>query len=210
MDESNKSDPMASGLPAVKTTLAEYRKIVNYPAWNFYSQAFIRTRSYEQGLEGAMRLIELTREFRDQLSNREYNSNMASLWFFVLNMLDRLDRWEEYLAMWDRLRADTAFTWSGSTATLRRICGSELDPWVICENDKQVQVHFLWGTLRRKGIIEKKLLKSREGGKIRNMVHRKREELSEEEIQERFDRVVQQFEYAKRLHDLVRGIATSR
>jgi len=197
-------------LPVVKITLEEYRKIVDYPGWNFYSQAFIRTRSYEQGLNGASRLIELTYEFKDMLSQREYNVNMVTLLSFSLDMLDRLDRWEEYLTTWDHIRKGTSFTWTASLETLRRMYGSKLDPWIIREDGTRVEVHFLFGSLRRKELIEKKLKKLREGGKLGNMVHRKREELSDEDVQQRFDRVVHQFEFAKRVNDLVKGLSSIR
>ena len=210
MDESNKLDLAARILPAGRITLEEYRRILSYPAWGFYSAIFIRTRSYEQGLKNGMRLIEITCELKDHLAEREYNSNMTTLWLFVLSMLDKLDRWIDYLAMWERLRKGTVFTWKASLETLRRMYGTKLDPWIVLEEGNQVYVHFLWGTIQRKELIEKKLQKSRNGERLGNMVHRKREELSEEDIQERFDRVVFQFEYAKRINDLVKSIVANR
>ncbi len=80
---------------------------MSYPMWNYLMQAVLRTRSYEEGLDGGLLLLSYTEQCRQSLPEREYRSNLIKLYRFILLMLDKLDRWEEYIAVWESIRANT-------------------------------------------------------------------------------------------------------
>ena len=88
--------------------LATYRALLAYPWWSLIREAIIDTRSYDRGLDAGLRLLSHTDTYRDVLAPRELEAHVTTLSLFVLEMLDRLDDWEGYLATWHLLRTHTS------------------------------------------------------------------------------------------------------
>lgn len=187
-----------SNFLAEKFGLNKYRKIVSYPTWNYVSQAIFTTRSYEAGLEGALLLLRLTEHYKPRIDKKEYESNLRHLYSFVLSMLDSLDRWEEYLDLWEKLfrEAPLADTY-GKDA--RNYHGGKMEPFVLGEDEHILYIHFLWGTQDRKEVIRRKLLRKRSGKRIDYLLHAQQDQLTESEIQRRLERLAQWIKAAQNM-----------
>jgi len=173
---------------AGKFSLDKYRKIVSYPTWNYVSQAIYTTRSYENGLEGSLLLLRLTEYYKPKLEKKEYESNLRQLYSFVLSMLDRLDSWEEYLELWDKFFREVplADTYGKGAKTFH---GQKMEPFILKEDEHTLYIHFLWGTLDSKDVIQRKLLKKRSGKRIDYLLHAQQDKLTDSEIQGRLERL---------------------
>ena len=90
-----------------RVDLAPYRAILAYPWWTLIREAILDTRSYDGGLAAGIQLLGHTETYRDVLAPSELESHVITLGLFVLEMLDRLDDWQGYLATWDLLRTQT-------------------------------------------------------------------------------------------------------
>lgn len=175
---------------AKKFSLNKYRKIISYPTWNYVSQAIFTTRSYEVGLDGSLLLLRLAEHYKPRLQKKEYESNLRSLYSFVLSMLDCLDRWEEYLDLWEKLFREVPLADTyGKDA--RNYHGEKMEPFVLGEDEHILYVHFLWGTQDRKEVVRRKLLKKRSGKKIDYLLHAQQDQLTDSEVQRRLERLAQ-------------------
>ena len=163
-----------------------YRSILADPTWYFITQALIATRSYGPGLDAGLRLLEFTDEHRDQLAPREIDANSKRLYWLVLYMLDRLDEWDEYLKAWKQVRMHTDLTLTYSAAARQ---AERMAPLILRRDSHAIHVHFLWLTLPRKLVIERKLEARRKGWRLGNRRHRPQDELSPAELQRRLDRI---------------------
>src|SRR5437899_750508 len=114
-------------------TLAKYRTIMSCPMWNYISQAIVRTRSYDPGLDGGLLLLRYTEECRGKLTRKEYQSNLIKLYCFVLRMLDKLDRWDEYLVTWEDIRSHTNFEVT-YIKEARNSHGARFEPFILRED----------------------------------------------------------------------------
>jgi len=184
-----------------KLNLAQYRRILSYPSWNYLLATIIETRSYEAALEACIRLLEFSEKHRERLSQSEYEQNLQRLYLCALSMLDRLDRWEEYLAVWRELRTSTNFCFRAT----RSIAGA-VPNWESCliqEAGGSVYLHFLWISAGRKALIERKLARRKEGKRLGHMLHRQQDQLSDEELWNRLERVKARINYAESLRSVI-------
>ena len=186
----------------------QYFRLLRYPVWGLVTETLRYTRSYEDGLRAANKLLELTEKYRTQMVQEQYSSNLKALLFLTLDMLDRLDRWDDYLKLWTELRARTdLLSICNNVSTLRRLYGHALDEWVVSEDSSGLHLHFLWGTNRRKQLIEKKLHKQETGGKLGNMRHARHEDLSDNDIRERYEFMLRKAEYVQKIDALIKSVA---
>ena len=170
--------------------LTTYRAILAYPWWTLIRQAMVNTRSYEQGLAAGVQLLGHTEAYRDSLPVREIEQHVITLGGFMLEMLDRLDDWEAYLDVWHLLRTHTAcgLTYNRAAAVSH---GRRMTPFILGHHPGYLRVHFLYLTLHRKAVIERKLDRQRRGAKLGNCWHVTQDELSDAEIRERLEAVAQ-------------------
>ena len=186
----------------VKLDLKLYRKLVGYPLWGFFCQAIHTTRSYKEGLEFGLFLIHFTETSLNKLSEQEQSRNLKLLYRFVLWMLDALDRWEEYLETWATLRANTGLT-DAYPKNEWNLQNTSLHSFLVREEPHILHVHFLWPTLERKQIIERKMRREPRRGKTGNLFHRQKSELTEKEIQRRLGRLKDKIHYCEKMMELV-------
>ena len=64
-------------------------------------------------------------------------------------------------------------------------------PSVLRRDRDTLWVHFLWSTVWRKAVIERKVRAKREGRRLGNLRHHPQDELSDAERRRRLDWVVQ-------------------
>lgn len=191
-----------------KLDLTKYRKMMSYPLWNFVSQAVVETRSYELGLNAGLQLIRFTEERRAELTDHEYRSNLIQLYSFTLAMLDKLDKWEDYIDTWESLRANTnlALTYIRNA---KQTHGARIEPFIVGEDDYTLYVHFLWGSQHRKEMIERKLELRRRRATLGNRRHRPKEELTPQEIRRRLRRIADRMRYAQQIRQVMDWVVQS-
>ena len=173
-----------------KLDLATYRAVLAHPWWSLIRQAIIDTRSYDRGLDAGLRLLSHTDTYRGDLAPRELEAHVTTLSLFVLEMLDRLDNWDGYLATWHLLRTHAACSLTYERAA-RFTHGPRMAPFILGEDEAGLRVHVLYLSLHRQAVIERKLDRQRRGAKLGNLWHATQDELSDEEIRERLEAVAQ-------------------
>lgn len=185
MNRSVDSTMLSSALPykpAVETSYALADPIIQYICGeNFVSmmravfkaklfhpiaEVYRYTRTYEQGLSVAGYLIETLNECIYQVTAAEWNEWMMCFLSLQLNMLDYLNQWEDYIACFDQVRQAMA--------------------------DGQLDVRYKYFlSSKRYEIIQRKLDKKNQGYKLGGLLRHQQNQLTKEEIDYRFDRVLQ-------------------
>ena len=156
-----------------------YQRIMSKPTRHLFLHAVTATRSYQEGFNAVVHLLRLTEAKRTKLSQDEYQIYSTFLNYSVLDLLDRMDRWEEYLAVWERLCKRTKI-----------VSISSVEMTEAALDDDSVYADVLLFTRHRKELIERKLQRKQAGQKLGNVLHARPEELSEEEISERLERIL--------------------
>ncbi len=134
------------------------------------------TQAYDDGLEVGLRLLQATEYHRAQLGERGYQAHQILCYRSILEMLDKADRWDEYLAVWEIIRRQTTHCVAGRGDTLtlhdaqymsfvRREDGGFGVPALPSgmRPPKTIAVHFLYAQVHRKTMIERKLAQERAG-----------------------------------------------
>ncbi len=165
--------------------LARYRQIMAYPTWEGVVQALIATRSYAKGLEAGLELLRFAEANQERLTPREFESQMMRLYYFLLDMLDRADQWEPYVAAWEAIRAHTSYPLRYNPTA--RLAQTTMAPFILRREPGTLWVHFLWLTAYRKAVIERKVEAQRQGRRLGNLRHHPQDELSDEELRRRVD-----------------------
>ncbi len=137
------------------------------------------TQAYDDGLELGLRLLQATQHHRHQLGERAYQVKQILCYRSILEMLDKADRWDVYLAAWETIRAGTSHCLPGRGDTLtlhdpqymsfvRRDDGGFGVPALPSgiRPPKTIAVHFLYPQVHRKVMIERKLAQERAGKRI--------------------------------------------
>lgn len=142
----------------------KFREILSFPTWWYIKEAVIRTRSYQEGLEGACSLLKMLNSFKSRVSPRFYQRNHLKIRLFIVDLMDRLDMVEECRREYYLLLED--FKESSALGERGHLIG-----------------HYLWCKWRN-SIIDRKIHRIEDGHKIHR--HHPQGELSEEEIEDRF------------------------
>jgi len=154
---------------------------LEYPIWNYIIQTFDYTRSYDQGLVFAMRLLAELEKNRKDIPRNKFGKYLYCVWHFIFSNLDKLDRWEDYLLLWKKLE---------SIRIVRARGTDEIDTGksvlVRDETIKAFETLFLFLD-HRKAVIERKLEKQKNGARLGNLFHERQTDLTTEEIRERFE-----------------------
>lgn len=173
-----------------KLDLVKYRQMMSHPMWSYLLRAVVHTRSYEEGIEGGLLLLRFTEENRHILKHSEYEANQRRLYRLILIMLDKLDRWEDYLQVWESLFRNKKLEMTYARGS-EKFHGVQMEPFIMREVAATLYVHFLWGTHHRKALIASKLARKRNGKKIGNLLHASPAELTSEERKRRVRRIVE-------------------
>ena len=186
-------------------------RVLSWPTWRFVQEMIVATRRYEEGLEAGVVMFSFLEDHREKLPEQTYSDYAKKLLWFVLDMMDRSDQWEEYLQTWESIRKTTCFHLVYAARALK-YHGGRMTPFLldIPENQDEptlvevrldqaegvqlwepeltrdlLRVHFLWPTLRRKEMIAKKVRKARAGEMVGNLYHRPLSDLTPAEVERR-------------------------
>src|SRR6266496_560792 len=160
-------------------SLDRLRYLLSYPVWGIAQQFAVRTRSYEEWLRFVRVVLRAAFIYRHELSEQEERSFFPILFQSLLCMLDKLDRWEEYLGCWKLIRAQTSFYYVYASEAIPDH-GARIEPFVLFNHGAICHVHFLYTNSHRKRLIERKLAKKIAGRPFRNMIHASQSELTPE------------------------------
>jgi len=187
-----------------KLTFPKFKEIMSFPIWNYSQIAIIKTRAYENGLDGVIALLNLNETFRERMTISRFELNKIRIFYFVLDLLDRLDRVEDFLAVWGQIQQESKIfkhslfpKWYGEMDSRP----SFTHPGRKFQQSKQflesyyAQMHYLYLTYRKE-IIEKKLATKRSGRKF--IRHRPQNGLDEAEINDRLNWISSVAEEARR------------
>lgn len=170
------------------------------PEYNsLIGQFFMRTREFELGLAFVARTRELLIIYRSELSFSEYDEIEMMTYFDELAFLDRLNRWHEYLCLFEEMFANKR-----TPAFLSRYSHVGIgDPWASDEerfgryllqnSADELVVHSLYLCEDRRKIIERKLIRKETGKSVEHLKRHQREQLPEGEWERRFVELIEWF-----------------
>jgi len=160
----------------------QFRKLLSYPIWNYFLQVVRLSRAYEESLGVGIHLLNLNEEYKNRLTQKEYDDHSLILCHLCLDMLDSLDRWDDFLVAFDQIWKDQRFIFRCHKKSLNEEFGDLLAKGVVSETEHYIYVHEFYLHLLRKEVIERKIQRREEGRKLGNMYHHTREDLTPEEI----------------------------
>ncbi len=152
---------------------------------------------------------------KDNFDEKEYAEHIILIYSAIWHCLDCLDRWEEYIDSWEKifgsLHYSYTFSYSPSKSTKDINTGyyEDIEKYIITESAGTYCVHFLYYQSNRKKIIEQKLRKKRAGKKIGNLLHARQEDLSDEEINTRYERMKAKAKYVGEVEALIKKASNS-
>jgi hypothetical protein len=181
-----------------------YSVTMETATWTALWRDIDATQAYDDGLEVGLRLLQATHQHRSQLRPTEYHARQVKLYGRILAMLDKADRWEAYLAVWETIRAHTTHcvparghaltvTDPSVAAFVQRADGGFGVPPLQygMSLPTPIAVHFLARYLRRKTLIERKLTQERTARLVTARRPRGRNALPLEAIQARLAQLAQ-------------------
>ena len=171
--------------------LAMYRALRSHPTWGLVTQLLVTTRSYDTGLELALALLVVADRYEARRPAHEAARSPVPLYDLLLDMLDRLDEWETYLAVWHQLRRHTTETLTYGDGPHSAASGPRAAPYVMRRTPGRIQVHHLWLLSHRKDLIVRKLARRRAGRRVGNLRHHPQSELSDAELRRRVSAVAE-------------------
>jgi hypothetical protein len=174
-----KTDLLRHGRPI---TYDQFKELLSYPTWNYFLQVIRMTRAYDKGLTAGIHLLNLNEEYKDRLTQEEYDNHIRLLYGLYLDMLDNLDRWDDFLVAFDQIWKDRRFVFRCHKKSLNEEFGDLLAKGVVSETEHYVYVHEFYLHILRKEVIERKIQKREQGRKLGNMYHHTREDLTQEEV----------------------------
>lgn len=172
-----------------------YRSIMGSWTWAGLVQAVLATRSYDAGLDAGLLLLRVTDLHHEQIGQGEFSAHRKQLFWLIFGLLDRLDRWRMFVALWRYVRAHTTYA-IGLQPRSGQSHDARLAPFILREDARGLTVHFLWIILRRREVIDRKLARQRRGANLGNVWHASQAELSDQDIRERLESVAQRIREA--------------
>ena len=173
------TDLLRQGRPI---TYDQFRALLSYPTWNYFLQVICLTRVYDKGLTAGIHLLNLNEKYKDMLTQKEYDDHTRLLYSICLDMLDKLDRWDDFLVAFDQVWKDKRFVFRCHKKSLNEEFGDLLAKGVVSETEHYVYVHEFWLHILRKEVIKRKIQRREQGRKLGNMYHHTREDLTPEEV----------------------------
>jgi hypothetical protein len=175
-------------LPSAAMSLSSYREVMKPDRWGFFIDAINSVRSYSTGFEAASLLLRATVCFHEQLTARERDRAYFIISVFILEMLDKSDRWEDYLSWFSFLRQHCTLSTRHHRQFVRNI--READEYKTGEDGDFVLLNYMQYHHPRMRLIERKISKVTQGHRTGNLLHHAKEALTPEEVRLRLNRVV--------------------
>ena len=171
-----------SNLPAPRVNLANsflkgrrpLLQALENPIWNYITQTFDYTRSDEQGLAFAARRLAELEKNRTVIPPKKLGEYLFRVFYFVFRNLDKLDRWEDYLTLWNKLESVRLV----SAPAVDEDKADNLNSLLFPDETFRAFEQLLEFLDYRKAVIVRKLEKNRRGAKLGNLFHEKQADLT--------------------------------
>ena len=193
-----------------KLDIEKFRIALSHPIIDLIRETIDYTRSYEAGLDAWLNLLSFAEQNKHSFAEKEYSEHITIIYSAILDCLDCLDRWEDYIQFWEKIFKSTnySYTFSHSPPKRKKDINTgyyeDIEKYIIAESHGSYCVHFLYYKSNRKKIIEKKLKKLRDGKKVGNLLHARQEDLSDEEINARYEHMKAKAKYVGELEVLIK------
>ncbi|MBW2672112.1 MAG: hypothetical protein JRD89_01685 [Deltaproteobacteria bacterium] len=169
----------------------KFKVLLSDPVWPSVQWLVMATRDYENALNTVGMLLYYLETKKAAFDRETYEQYEMKLLDFLLRLLDKADHWEEYVNIYNRILEDRPFY----CLTYNRERNDPVFNRFIRWTDKKFHhVHFLYVHHHRYEVICRKLDKVRSGKRTGNLYHATQCNLSDEELQQRYDQTKQWIE----------------
>ena len=155
------------------------------------------TKAFFEGIEICQVAFKILNECKNRLNQEQYNTHLMDICSHFLMFLDLSDQWDAYLESYDEIFENIKIyipigqdNFDSGRHRLRNSATYYKE-----HKGSYVYVHFLWRQATRRELLFRKLEKLRKGGKIGNMLHKQQNSLTQDEILERYNRVMSWIRY---------------
>lgn len=174
-------------------SIDKYRFMMCPEVWCFATEAICATRNYDIGLDIGILLLQCTIQFQTRLDEHELDRSLHIISIFILDMLDRSDRWEEYLDWFNFLKKNCTLNIRENKNWLRN--DPETLAYIVGRDGNDVLLKYMYQYHPRMKTIERKIARLRRGRSTGNVRHPQKDELTPEEIRHRLDKVIELFRF---------------
>lgn len=162
------------------------RTLFTYPYCNFIPQYFGRTREYDLGLLFVDQCRNLLTEYNDEIPPQEAKLIEHDVTFLELSLYDDLNRWQEYLNLFEQIFREKRTKEYISTYNPSMSNGQSdkerFGRYLIGHTPQGFAlVHNLYSCERRRAVIERKLHRQQEGKNVEHLKRHSKEKLLDEE-----------------------------
>jgi hypothetical protein len=156
-----------------------------YYTWNQLLQLINAIKAFDLGIQISLTLLEKFETFRGNFNQSEQDKQLICIYSLLLNMLDKSDKWEEYLVNWYIIKQKSielklGYNYSNSSRDQHFARGAK--EYFIEDNNIGFRLSFMYFTAKRKDLIIKKLEKAKRSNKIQNFKHKQQEEYTQQEL----------------------------
>lgn len=170
-------------------TVERLRLLTKHPNWSIATDLMVATRSYDIGVSFAASVLSNSALLSSKLTESETDRIQHIASTFLLEMLDKADMWEQYLAWFWFLRHNTDNYLRYDLHILSHQ-GNEIDAFVDDKGDEYKWVHNTYIYNHRRLTVERKLERAKAQGHIGSDHHHPQAELSSEDLKMRMFKVL--------------------
>lgn len=167
------------------------RALMWYETWNIVIEFFIYLRNFERGFEFISRCRQLMSLYKEDITAREYKSWDFKLTGLHLVLLDRLNRWEDYLKTYEceyeRLMKIPFYSSDPQNHGALMVIKKGL-PQPVEVRDTDFEIYC--ASVDRYWVIMRKLGRKKAGKSIEHLKCHPQSKLSEEELKHRFNYLI--------------------
>ena len=168
------------------------RYLTKYPNWSIATLSLGTTRNYELGLSFAASILTNSFDFAGELSKEDIERAQHLTSVFFLEMLDKADRWDDYLDWFWFLRRHTNVYLRYDLHILAHR-DNDIDLFIEKRGDNYTWVHNMYIHNRRRRNIERKIERRSRGSSRKSDKHSSKGELSTTELKCRLESLFSHF-----------------
>ncbi|TCX51983.1 MULTISPECIES: hypothetical protein [unclassified Dehalobacter] len=177
---------LAAQISQFKDPFLGLRLLLSYPLCNWVAEFFLRSREYEKGLEFigfAQSVIEHNSGLIPELESEIYDRKLITM---NLVLLDYLNRWNSYIEYFDQALASKPYTIQYKKENQPAV----KEKYIVAEDSRFVQVHFLYPLNERYNITCRKLARQNAGKSVEYLKRHSRAMLPEVEVNRRYTEII--------------------
>lgn len=168
-------------------TLERFRHLIGYPNWSIMCDAATAARRYDIALDFAMQLFRAAWHFEEQLLPHEFERALHITSVHILDMLDRADRWEDYVGWFLFLREHSTLHIRERRSWLAQ--DTPIDDYLIRWEDDYAILRYMYHYHPRYAVVSRKLARKSAGRSTAHLEHDSFQTLSADEVRDRLLRL---------------------